>query len=166
MITFKLMTEDDLEFFNDLRNSCAKEFLHDSRQFTIVEARNWFRHTENMYYIIRFDNDRIGYFRLAKHSQINKNIYVGADLHEDWRGQGLSFVAYEAFIPFLFEKYQLHKISLEVLATNKRAIRLYKKLGFTRDGKKREEVLKGNIYVDSIIMSLLDTEWKKRPVIL
>jgi len=163
MITFKLMTKKDLEFFNNLRNSCAEEFLHDSRQFTITEARNWFKHTENMYYIIRFDDDRIGYFRLANYSDTNKNIYLGADLHEDWRGQGLSYMAYEKFIPYLFEKYQLHKITLEVIATNKRAINLYKKLGFKRDGKKRDEVLKRKGYVDSIIMSLLDTEWKERP---
>ena len=57
---------------------------------------------------------------------------------------------------------QLHKLSLEVLSTNKRAINLYKKLGFIKDGKKREDVLKPDGYVDSIIMSLLESEWKER----
>lgn len=159
------MTEDDLEFFNNVRNSCAEEFLHDSRQFTLAEARNWFKHTANKYYIIRFDNERIGYFRLTNYSESNKNIYVGADLHKDWRGQGLSYIAYESFIPFLFEKYGLHKISLEVLGTNKRAINLYKKLGFVEEGVKRDDVLKGVEYVDSIIMSILEDEWKEKFVI-
>lgn len=160
MITFKEMTENELGFFNDLRNSCAKEFLHDSREFTFKEAKNWFKHTKNKYYIIYFDNDKIGYFRLTNYSEANNNIYVGADLHEDWRGQGLSTIAYEHFIPYLFEKYNLHKISLEVLETNKRAIKLYNKLGFKKEGIKRDDVLKSNGYVNSIIMSILEGEWK------
>jgi len=165
MITFKEMTENELGFFNDLRNSCAVDYLHDSRQFTFKEAKNWFKHTKNKYYIIYFDKDKIGYFRLTNYSESNKNIYVGADLHEDWRGQGLSYMSYEHFIPYLFKSYQLHKISLEVLANNTRAIKLYKKLGFVEDGIKREDVLKKTGYVDSIIMSLLKKEWKERPAI-
>ena len=159
------MTENDLEFFNNVRNSCAEEFLHDSRQFTLTEAKNWFHHTNNKYYIISFDNEKIGYFRLTNYSEDNKNIYVGADLHKDWRGQGLSYIAYESFIPFLFDKFQLHKISLEVLETNTRAINLYKKLGFVEEGRKREEVFKNGEYVDSIIMSILEDEWKEKFVI-
>ena len=64
------------------------------------------------------------------------------------------------FIPHLFEKLDLHKISLEVLATNNRAINLYKKVGFKEEGTKREEILKKDQWVDSIIMSILKPEWK------
>ena len=48
---------------------------------------------------------------------------------------------------------------MEVLATNQRAINLYKKLGFDYEGTKRQEVLKGGVYVDSIIMSILKQDY-------
>jgi RimJ/RimL family protein N-acetyltransferase len=46
-----------------------------------------------------------------------------------------------------------------VLGSNSRAINLYYKLGFVKEGVKRQEVLKGTEYVDSIIMSILKSEY-------
>lgn len=162
MITFREMTSDDLEFFLEVRNSCAAEFLHDSRAFNLDEAYVWwFIKPKKEYYIIQYDEIPIGYFRTSNYSSDNKNIYIGADLHSDWRGMGLSYMAYLRFIPFMFDSLNLHKITLEVLATNTRAINLYKKLGFVEEGRKREEVLKNGVYLDSIIMSLLRSEYEK-----
>jgi RimJ/RimL family protein N-acetyltransferase len=162
MITFREMTYEDLEFFLEVRNSCAPEYLHDSRLFDFDSAYVWwFNGAKKEYYIIEYDGVKIGYFRTSNYSEDNKNIYIGADLHSDWRGMGLSYVAYLQFIPFMFESLKLHKISLEVLSTNTRAINLYKKLGFVEEGRKREEVLKNGIYVDSVIMSILKDEYEK-----
>ena len=162
MITLREMTSDDLEFFVDVRNSCATEYLHDSRTFNFDEAYNWwFYGPKKEYYIIEYDGIEIGYFRTSNYSETNKNIYIGADLHSDWRGMGLSYITYLQFIPFMFESLNLHKISLEVLATNTRAINLYKKLGFVEEGRKRDEVLKNGVYVDSVIMSILKDEYEK-----
>ena len=162
IISFRIMTENDLEFFTEVRNLCAEEYLHDSRKFAFDEVEKWFKNLENSYYIIECNNSRIGYFRTSNYSHKNKNIYIGCDLHENWRGKGLSYIAYRKFITFLFEKQKLHKISLEVLSSNIRAINLYKKLGFVEEGRKREDIEKGQIYVDSVIMSILKKEWKER----
>jgi RimJ/RimL family protein N-acetyltransferase len=156
------MTLDDMEFFTEVRNSCAQLYLHDSRTFTLEEAKSWFTVTQIIYYIIENDDNRIGYFRMSNYSILNKNIYIGADLHENYRGKGLGYKAYKMFIDFLFETIDLHKISLEVLETNGIAMRLYKKLGFVEEGRKREEIKKGGLYFDSVIMSILWSEWKKR----
>jgi len=162
MVTFREMTGEDLEFFLEVRNSCAPEFLHDSRVFKLNEAYKWWVYgPKKEYYIIEYNGVKIGYFRTSNYSEDNKNIYIGADLHSDWRGMGLSYVAYRQFIPFMFEYLNLHKISLEVLATNTRAINLYKKLGFVEEGRKRDEVLKNGVYVDSVIMSILKDEYEK-----
>jgi RimJ/RimL family protein N-acetyltransferase len=162
MITFRAMCASDLEFFNEVRNSCAEKYLHDSRQFTLEETQEWFLTTPNIYYIIEVYNEKVGYFRTSNHSEMNKNIYIGADLHEDSRGMGFGYAAYDLFINHLFNTYDLHKISLEVLETNGRAIHLYKILGFVEEGRKREEIRRGGMYFDSVIMSILKSEWKKR----
>lgn len=156
MISFRKIEINDLMFINEVRNDCAFEFLHDSRKFTIDETISWFEKTNPDFYVILNGDKKIGYFRLSNYSNINRNIYVGADLHSDFRGVGLAFEAYKLFIPFLFSKYNLHKVSLEVLKTNLKAIKLYERLGFKYDGVKREEVLKGDKWVDSIIMSIVE----------
>jgi RimJ/RimL family protein N-acetyltransferase len=161
MMEFIRLAYNDLSFLNEVRNECAAEYLHDSRTFTLEETINWYKNANPDFWIIWYNNERVGYFRTSNYSKINKNIYVGADLHKDFRGRGLAYESYCKFIPFLFNKLDLHKISLEVLSTNQRAINLYDKIGFRTEGIKRDEVYKNGVWVDSIIMSILENEYDK-----
>ena len=158
-LDISLLKEEDLEFLCEVRNECAPEYLHTSETYTLAQTKEWFKKTSPQFYIIKRRGERIGYFRTSNYSKINKNLYIGADLHKDYRGKGLAFAAYMKFIPYLFEELDLHKISLEVLATNDRAINLYKKVGFQEEGIKREEIFKNDQWVDSVIMSILKSEW-------
>jgi RimJ/RimL family protein N-acetyltransferase len=159
-ISFKKMTRDDVSFLNETRNLVAEKYLHDSRKFSLEDSLSWFDNFNPDYWMIYADEDAVGYFRLSNRSKENSNIYIGADIHPKFQGKGYAFLAYKVFIPFLFSEYSLHKISLEVLGDNTRAIRLYEKLGFVYEGTKRDEVLKQNTYVNSNIMSILNHEWK------
>lgn len=154
-LSFIKITNGDLLFLNEVRNECAFEYLHDSRTFTLDETIKWFEHTNPDFWIIWYNGERIGYFRTSNHSIINKNIYIGADLHKDYRGKGLAYESYLKFIPFLFKEFDLHKISLEVLETNQRAINLYEKLGFEFEGVKRDEVFKNGVWINSVMMSII-----------
>ena len=158
-ISLEKITKKDLPFINEVRNEVCKEYLHDSQIFTLKQTEEWFEKTNPMFYMIKFKDENVGYFRTSNYSKENKNIYIGADLHKDWRGKGIAKEAYKMFINFLFETLNFHKISLEVLSTNETAYNLYLKLGFIEEGKKRQEVLKDNVWVDSIIMSILKSEW-------
>jgi len=48
------------------------------------------------------------------------------------------------------------------MVENTTAINLYQKVGFVEDGRKRDEVYKNGQWVDSIIMSILSTEYNKK----
>lgn len=161
-LSFYRIKEEDLQFLNETRNGYASEYLHDSRTFTLQETIEWYNKTNPNYWII-FDediNERVGYFRLSSYSSINKNIYIGADISQKFKGKGYGTEAYKKFIPLLLGFYDLHKISLEVLETNVVAIRLYEKLGFIREGTKRHEVYKNGSWINSIIMSYLNPKNK------
>jgi RimJ/RimL family protein N-acetyltransferase len=159
MVRFEKITENDLEFVNFARNMYAAEFLHDSRTFTLNETKEWYKKTNPDYLIIYYYDTRIGYVRLSNYSEQNKNIMVGADIAPEYRGQGLGKLTYQKLIPYLFEKYSLNKISLEVLSTNIVALELYKKIGFKYEGTKRQEVFKNGKWIDSIVMSILKSEY-------
>ena len=162
MIEIVKFKRENVPFLNSVRNECAEKYLHDSRTFSIQDSYKWFETTNTEYYLILYNDVSIGYFRLSNYSDFNKNIYIGADLHKDWRGKGLAYESYCKFIPFIFETYNLNKITLEVLSSNSVAINLYKKLGFVLEGTKRKEIYKNGLYIDSEIMSMLRDEYEKQ----
>ena len=49
----------------------------------------------------------------------------------------------------------LHRLELTVQTTNDRAIALYEKMGFVREGTKRDSIRVGAEYVDELLMSKL-----------
>ena len=75
-------------------------------------------------------------------------------------GQGFGLDATRALLDFAFNEMNLHRISLEVLAQHKRAIRLYEKAGFRVEGRLREDNFKRGQYLDTLIMSILAREFQ------
>ncbi|MNP53465.1 Spermidine N(1)-acetyltransferase [compost metagenome] len=60
-----------------------------------------------------------------------------------------------------FEKLNLHRVELGVFAFNKRAIHVYEKLGFNREGVQRDLLFLNQEYHDSILMSMLEHEYRE-----
>ena len=75
-------------------------------------------------------------------------------------GRGYGGDAIIAYLGFLFHQLNLHKVWLRVEAYNARAQRAYEKCGFRRDGVFREHTFLGGRYHDSIIMSILEDEFR------
>lgn len=130
MLKIKEMVHDDLPFFCEVRNSCAREFLHNPNVFTQEETVEWFDKTRPKYFIIYHNEEKIGYFRTSNHDEIQKTIYIGCDIQEKYRNKGYGFSSYNLFINKIFNDFDLAKIQLEVLSTNYVAKKLYTKLGF------------------------------------
>ena len=150
-LTFEKLGFDDLPFLLEVRNEC-REFLHDNRVFTLPECERWFRETKPDFRIIRHRGERIGYFRLTNYDPQDSSIYIGADLHKDFRGRGLSRAAYGAFIPILKQSFGVSTLKLEVLGHNTAARGLYQKLGFAEISRKKRFTMRNGEHVDSIAM--------------
>ena len=58
-----------------------------------------------------------------------------------------------------FETLNLNRISLQVFETNPRAIHVYEKIGFILEGKLRQRTYRNGHYIDTLIMSILRSEW-------
>lgn len=148
---FRKMTEYDLEFFLEIRNECS-EMLHDNSKYTLEQAKEWFNKKNPDFYIINYDNNDIGYFRTSNRTE--KTIYIGCDLHKDWRGKGLATMAYKIFMLSLFTDEKIEKIYLEVLNINEVAYNLYLKLGFEVEDFQFQQIERDNKLIDSILMSI------------
>lgn len=95
-------------------------------------------------YLVKLDNNAIF------------DIFIGDKNYWD-KGYGTN--ASKVIIDYGFRKLNLHKIFLDVYEYNKRAIRLYKKLGFKIEGAQRENILYNGKFYDKILMGILKKWW-------
>jgi RimJ/RimL family protein N-acetyltransferase len=78
------------------------------------------------------------------------------------RGGGLGREATRLVLAWGFDVLGLHRIQLEVLATNSRAIRCYVACGFRQEGIRREAQLYPDGWKDFVVMGLLQPEYVSR----
>ncbi len=77
-----------------------------------------------------------------------------------YRGQGYGSEALGLALRFAFHEINLHRLQLSVFSYNARAIRLYERLGFTREGVLREFLHRDGQRFDVFIYGLLAREWE------
>lgn len=114
------------------------------------------------YAITRPDDDRfLGEATLNlidwEHRSANFRIMLAdASLYD----AGLGSEASRLLIDHGFRGLRLHRIELEVFDFNQRARRVYGRLGFVLEGRRRDALRWNGRYHDSLVMSLLEEEWQ------
>ncbi|TQJ53214.1 RimJ/RimL family protein N-acetyltransferase [Streptomyces sp. SLBN-115] len=75
------------------------------------------------------------------------------------RDRGLGTEATRLIVGHGFEQLGLHRVQLELYGDNERARRVYEKVGFVVEGVRREAALRDGVWVDEVLMAILDREW-------
>ena len=84
---------------------------------------------------------------------------IGLGDRENW-GKGYGREAMELILKFAFHELNLYRVQLTVFEYNERAIALYEKLGFVREGVFREHLKRDGRRFDMILYGLLRREWE------
>ena len=77
------------------------------------------------------------------------------------RGRGLGTEATRLVVRYAIEEVGLHRVELEVYAFNPRAQAVYERVGFVREGVRRDALRWDGEWIDAITMSILSTEWPR-----
>jgi RimJ/RimL family protein N-acetyltransferase len=75
------------------------------------------------------------------------------------QGQGYGAEALGLALQFAFQELNLHRVQLTVFSYNQRAIALYEKLGFRREGVFREHIERDGARYDMYLYGMLRPEW-------
>lgn len=92
------------------------------------------------------------------HDNHSGNIRISL-FHEEDLNKGYGSEAMRLMTDYGFKELSLHRISLGVYNFNPRAIRVYEKIGYKREGVMRDALCWNGEYVDEIMMSILAHEW-------
>lgn len=78
------------------------------------------------------------------------------------RNRGYGSDAVTALVRWAFRELNLHRVELTVDPSNARAIHVYEKVGFVREGVLRETHYAEGAYSDALVMGVLDHEFESR----
>jgi UDP-4-amino-4,6-dideoxy-N-acetyl-beta-L-altrosamine N-acetyltransferase len=138
-------------------------FLARNSAVTMAEEERWFRdyerRTDEQIFAIEVAGVHLGNIGLHKIDRAHRRAEVGVVVGETsaW-SKGYGTDAMRTVLRYAFGPLGLNKVSLDVLEYNDRAIRIYERLGFRREGIHREDVYKDGRFVHVIRMSLLARE--------
>jgi RimJ/RimL family protein N-acetyltransferase len=93
---------------------------------------------------------------LWAHQHAWLSIAIGDPAHQ---GQGYGAEALGLALRFAFQELNMHRVQLTVFSYNARAIALYERLGFVREGVYREHLQRDGQRHDMYLYGLLRREW-------
>ncbi len=114
--------------------------------------------------IVRQDVDQpIGMTGLHQIDYRNGNCLFGIIIGDKtaW-GMGFGTDATKIMVGYAFHTLNMHRVSLCVFDFNKRAIPIYEKVGFQKEGIRREGHYVNGEYCDEIQMGILRREWEEQ----
>ena len=114
--------------------------------------------SDNSVFIVAEDSGRIiGVANVAggRRKAARHNGGIGITLHPEYREMGLGTRMMQWLIDWAKGTDILTRLELEVFSGNARAIHVYEKVGFVKEGVRRNAFIKEGRYVDSVLMALL-----------
>lgn len=151
----------------DIRHNVGSAIPHSRQNREDFIRNSWKLRSEGKGYIFAIERKDTHEFLGHVSIYIQRNRARSADLgimihnKENW-DKGYGSDAMKVVLEFGFNYQNLHRIELSVYPNNKRAIHVYKKLGFKEVGKKRETRFMNGKYQDEVIMDILQREWRKK----
>ena len=101
-----------------------------------------------------------GFYKWAKEDGYSAQL--GYDLDPEHWGKGIMTEALEAVLGYMFETMRMHRIEALVMPRNKRSLGVLKRLGFKKEGVRREHVFQMGEFQSDIVLSMLEQEWRTR----
>jgi RimJ/RimL family protein N-acetyltransferase len=120
---------------------------------------DWLRDDDRVALAIAVEEEYVGMVSLKRIEHTNHYATAGVHVHPGHQRQGYGREAVELLVDWAFEQYGLHKVSANAYDFNHASRALIEDLGFTPEGRKREERYANGEYHDVHHYGVLESEW-------
>jgi len=103
--------------------------------------------------------ERVGEVFLFDLYERRGSVEIGYWVAPAHQGKGYATAAAELAVDYCFTERRLHKVDARVLAFNDGSRAVLEKLGFEREGRRRETFYVDGEYVDADLYGLVESEW-------
>lgn len=133
---------------------------NDSRKF-ILKCQKEYKKGEAMELGIWFKGELVGCIGLHQINKDSRNAAIGYWLSFDYYGRGIVTESVRALINFAFKELKLHRIEIVAGTDNHKSCAVAERLGFIKEGVKRDIEFVDSRFLDYAVYSILEHEWKK-----
>jgi len=112
-----------------------------------------------MWFAIEVADDLIGECGVQAIDHYRRSCHIGIALGRGYWAKGFGQDAVRTLVDFAFRDLNMHKVGLEVLASDDRAVGAYRKAGFVEEGRLRDHSWFDGAFHDAIVMGILREEW-------
>jgi ribosomal-protein-serine acetyltransferase len=113
-------------------------------------------------FVIISDETVVGRIGLHHINIQNKSAAIGYWLTKKAEGKGIIIRSCKALITYGFHELSLHRIEIKAAVDNVRSQAIPVKLNFVKEGILREAELVNNKFLNLILYSMLNSEWKEK----
>ncbi|MPZ20502.1 MAG: GNAT family N-acetyltransferase [Luteitalea sp.] len=111
---------------------------------------------------LRHESRLVGGLGLHKIDWPNRATSIGYWIAEGAQGRGIVTRACAVLLEHVFGELGLNRVEVACATGNRRSCAIPERLGFTREGIRRESEWLYDHYVDLVVYSMLAGEWRKR----
>ena len=150
------------------RDPSVAQWMYTGADISADDHTRWFARSSedapsHRYRIYVVDGEPMGLCSLTQiDPAIHRSCHWGGYLRPGAQGRGLGEELLSLSCALAFTKLNLHKVWVEALCTNERAIALYEAFGFRREARFRDHVWKDGVPHDVVGLGLLRSEWPRR----
>lgn len=134
----------------------SKKFVEEVVEDSTKEPRTRF------VFAIHYKEKMIGAGELNIRDLTNKAGEIGYIVHPDYWRKGIATDIVSLLIDFGFKELCLHRIFATCDPRNTGSSKVLEKVGMTREGRIRDDLLLQNGWRDSLLYSVLEHEWTSR----
>lgn len=167
-VYLRALNLEDVDFMFSLVNNQEFAYWEGKNEFPISykQQKDWFESNyKKDYRFIICDSEtdkKIGYVSFKITDQISRKGQLALKLVEEARGKGFGEDSVKTMTSFLLNKINLNRLYTHIIDYNKGSLSLFKKCGWTFEGKERESIYMNNEFHDNILLSYLKGEYQEK----
>ena len=165
-VRLRALRKEDTELLNEFWSDIELAALGSNRApkpFSVEQTQAHFDNLAKQDDLVRFaievDAELIGDCSLHDIDRHNRTCDVGIAIGRPHWSQGYGQEALRLLVDYAFKHFNMHRVGLEVIADEPRAVTAYRKVGFVEEGRLRKRDWMNGEYHDVLVMSILDEEW-------
>jgi [ribosomal protein S5]-alanine N-acetyltransferase len=112
----------------------------------------------------QYEHSFVGWCSMFRWNPVYRSLGIGYCLDEPAWGKGYATEAVRAMLQWAYVTLDLNRVEAELDTRNAASARVLEKLGFEREGLRREDCIVSGEVSDSWIYGLLKRDWKAGPV--